>query len=182
MASSEREPHTANPLASTTPSTPTRPQAPPPHPPIIVAPIFTYPMRLTYCIVAPIFTLAKLHTPPPPKKKKKNTAPTTPAPSPLHPHGLAGPGGWLLLPQPGHWVQDPSGAVVTPCRFPSHERCVGWDPGAGRVQCGVGYDPAAPACGACAVGWFPEVTGRCERCPQAGRARNERVGGARRRL
>jgi hypothetical protein len=90
------------------------------------------------------------------------------------PDGALCPGGWQLWPQAGYWVSDVSAVTALQCGFPATERCLGWDIANNSMHCGVGYDPAAPLCGACLSGWYPDSSG-CWPCPQRPAARYSRV-------
>ncbi len=80
--------------------------------------------------------------------------------------GAVCPGGLRRWPLPGYWTPSegaPTGVVR--CAPPAQERCPGWDATIAAAQCGSGYDADAPACGACAKGFFPETSGQCVACP-----------------
>ena len=80
--------------------------------------------------------------------------------------GAVCPGGFRRWPLPGYWAPSEAAATgVVRCNVPAQERCIGWDASLGVAQCGEGYDAAAPACGACTAGYFPEVSGQCAQCP-----------------
>ena len=70
-----------------------------------------------------------------------------------------GPGGWRLWPQRGSWARDESATAQQLCPYPAAERCTGWNPIAGQVQCGVGYDQTTALCAGCASGYFPDTSG-----------------------
>ena len=80
--------------------------------------------------------------------------------------GAVCPGGFRRWPLAGYWApSEAAPAGVTRCAVPAQERCLGWDATAGAAMCGVGYDPAAPACGGCDEGFYPETGGQCAACP-----------------
>ena len=79
------------------------------------------------------------------------------------------PGGSRAWPMPGYWTAGEDTAMIYECPQPSRERCPGWSTSTQTSECGEGYDPTVPLCGACASGFYSR-DGQCVACPAPGAA------------
>jgi len=76
-------------------------------------------------------------------------------------------GGYRAQPWPGYYTPSEDSGEITPCPWPSLQRCLGWDASIGAVRCGRSYKPLSPSCASCDTGYFAKDDGTCGSCPSS---------------
>jgi hypothetical protein len=76
-------------------------------------------------------------------------------------------GGYRAQPWPGYYTPSEDSGEITPCPWPSLQRCLGWDAAIGAVRCGRSYKPLSPSCASCDTGYFAKDDGTCGSCPSS---------------